>query len=85
MRYSSRKHKTQHSRRHSRDTLGRLTMFEVCYSGNEDTFDTVDQAEAFCWDLMVQGVGSDIWVDEVLYKSYIYDFKTRTFSIEGAD
>ena len=57
-------------------------MISVTYNGREKVFDTVDKADEFCWDLMIQGIGSDIWVDEELYKSYVHNFIAGTWVIE---
>ena len=57
-------------------------MIAVNYNGREKVFDTVEQAMDFCDELMIQNVGSDIWVDGQLYMSYVYDFVSDSWVIE---
>jgi len=57
-------------------------MIAVNYNGREKVFDTVEQAMDFCDDLMDKDVGSDIWVDDILYQSCVYDIVSRSFVIE---
>jgi len=57
-------------------------MIAVNYNGREKVFDTVEQAMDFCDELMMQDVGSDMWVDDILYQSCVYDIVSRSFVIE---
>ena len=42
-------------------------MFEVNYSGKEQGFDNLKDAEAFADDLAAQGIGSDLWIKDLAW------------------
>ncbi len=54
-------------------------MIEVNYSGQEDTFSTVEEAITFSDNL---SVGSDIWVNGELYRTRISDCFAGGFIVE---
>lgn len=54
---------------------------EVNYNGLEKEFDSIQNAEAFCKKLMKTNTGSDIWVNNELYKTYMYNPFTGEFKI----
>ena len=51
-------------------------MIEINWNGNEKELATIQAAEAMARDLMKKGYGSDIWVDNKLHQTIMFNART---------
>jgi len=54
---------------------------EVNWNGHEHSFTSIEEAIAFCEELAEKKTGSDIWVNDNLYKTYMYNSFTGEIEI----
>ena len=54
---------------------------EVNWNGQEKEFSSIEESITFCEKLAENNTGSDIWVNDNLYKTYMYNSFTGEIEI----